>query len=68
MKKLILLSSLIISFLAEAQSRYNIIYEAQLGQNYAAENYNSGFHLFDFIVSKTTKDKSYVTRAIEGRI
>ena len=51
MKKLILLSSLIISFLAEAQSRYNIIYEAQLGQNYAAENFNSGFHLFDFMDS-----------------
>ena len=51
MKKLILLSSLIVSFLAEGQSRYNIIYEAQLGQNYAAENFNSGFHLFDFMDS-----------------
>ena len=51
MKKLILLSSLIVSFLAEAQSRYNIIYESQLGQNYAAENFNSGFHLFDFMDS-----------------
>lgn len=51
MKKLIILSALIVSFLAEAQSRYNIIYETQLGQNYAAENINSGFHLFDFIDS-----------------
>ena len=51
MKKLIILSSLIVSFLAEGQSRYNIIYEAQLGQNYAAENFNSGFHLFDFMDS-----------------
>ena len=42
---------LLISILGKAQSRYNLIYEPQLGQNLAAENLNGGFHLFDYVDS-----------------
>ena len=42
----IILLSLILNE-GKAQSRYNLIYEPQLGQNFAAENLNAGFHLLD---------------------
>ena len=38
----------LITILGKAQSRYNIIYEKQLGQNFAGENINAGFHLLDY--------------------
>lgn len=31
-----------------AQSRYNFVYEKQLGQHYAAEYFNAQFHLIDY--------------------
>ncbi|MDG1757061.1 MAG: hypothetical protein P8I43_06645 [Bacteroidia bacterium] len=46
----IILLSLILNKV-KAQSRYNIIYEPQLGQNFAAENLNAGFHLLDYVDS-----------------
>ena len=41
-----ILSLIIIS--GKAQSRYNIIYEKQLGENFSGENINAAFHLFDY--------------------
>jgi hypothetical protein len=41
----------LIATLGKAQSRYNLIYEPQLGQNFAAENFNAGFHAFDYLDS-----------------
>ena len=38
----------LIIILGKAQSRYNIIYEKQLGENFSGENINSAFHLFDY--------------------
>lgn len=32
----------------KAQSRFNVIYESQLAQTFAAENFNAGFHLLDY--------------------
>ena len=50
--KLILIVYLALnSTIACSQSRYNIIYEPQLGQTFAAENFNAGFHLFDYVDS-----------------
>ena len=50
--KLILIVYLALnSTIACSQSRYNIIYEPQLGQSFAAENVNAGFHLFDYVDS-----------------
>ena len=46
----IILLSLILNE-GKAQSRYNLIYEPQLGQNFAAENLNAGFHLLDYVDS-----------------
>ncbi len=49
MKKIsLLIITIFFSFFANAQSRYNIIYEKQLGQNFSAENINVGFHFFDY--------------------
>ncbi|MDG2228396.1 MAG: hypothetical protein P8L20_11735 [Flavobacteriales bacterium] len=31
-----------------SQSRFNLIYEQNLGMNFAGENINTGFHLFDY--------------------
>jgi hypothetical protein len=31
-----------------SQSRFNLIYEQKLGMNFAGENINAGFHLFDY--------------------
>ncbi len=48
-KKIItIVLSLFITILSKAQSKYNIIYEPQLGQNFAGENFNSVFHLIDY--------------------
>jgi hypothetical protein len=50
--KLILIVYLALnSTIACSQSRYNIIYEPQLGQTFAAENGNAGFHLFNYVDS-----------------
>jgi hypothetical protein len=48
----------LITFLGKAQSRYNIIYEKQLGQNFAGENINAGFHLLDYA------DSLFITKKI----
>lgn len=42
---------MLLTISVKAQSRYNIIYEKQLGQNFAVENLNAGFHLLDYIDS-----------------
>ena len=47
-KLIITVSLLLITIFSKAQSRYNIIYEKQLGQNFAGENINAGFHLLDY--------------------
>ena len=64
--KLILIVYLALnSTIACSQSRYNIIYEPQLGQTFAAENVNTVFHLFNYldcmIIPKkiTEKDNNY---------
>ena len=44
-KLLITIFLSLITILGKAQSRYNIIYEKQLGQNFAGENMNAGFHI-----------------------
>ena len=56
--KLILIVYLALnSTIACSQSRYNIIYEPQLGQTFAAENVNAGFHLFDYVDSMVIPKK-----------
>ena len=65
-KKLIFFVVLALNLtIANSQSRYNIIYEPQLGQTFAAENVNTVFHLFNYldslVISKkiTEKDNNY---------
>ena len=43
----IIFLSLILN-VGKAQSRFNVIYESQLAQTFAAENFNAGFHLLDY--------------------
>jgi hypothetical protein len=69
MKIIITILLLFITILGNAQSRYNIIYEKQLGQNFAGENINAGFHLFDyadslFIPKKIIKTENNFAKAI----
>ncbi len=47
-KIIITIFLLLTTVLGKAQSRFDIIYEKQLGQNFAGENINAGFHLFDY--------------------
>lgn len=48
--RLIVIFSLIISQInMYAQSQYNIIYDQQLGMNFAGENFVSAFHVFDYL-------------------
>lgn len=59
----------LITIFGRAQSSYNIIYEKQLGQKFAAENINAGFHLFDyadslFIPKKISKTENDYTKVI----
>ena len=59
----------LITILGKAQSRYNIIYEKQLGQNFAGENINAGFHLLDyadslFIPKKVIKTENNFAKVI----
>ena len=59
----------LITVLGKAQSRYNIIYEKQLGQNFAGENINAGFHLLDyadslFIPKKIIKTENNFAKVI----
>jgi hypothetical protein len=68
-KVIITILLLFITILGNAQSRYNIIYEKQLGQHFAAENFNAGFHLFDyadslFIPKKISKAENGFTNVI----
>lgn len=50
-KALITISLLLIITSGQSQSRFNFIYEPQLGQNFAAENFNAAFHLLDYVDS-----------------
>ena len=57
------------AILSKAQSRYNIIYEKQLGQNFVSENFNAGFHILDyadslFIPKKINKAKNGFAKVI----
>jgi hypothetical protein len=59
----------LITVLGKAQSRYNIIYEKQLGQNFAGENINAGFHILDytdslFIPKKIIKTENNFAKVI----
>lgn len=59
----------LITILGKAQSRYNIIYEKQLGQNFTGENINTGFHLLDyadslFIPKKIIKTENNFAKVI----
>jgi len=59
----------LITILGKAQSRYNVIYEKQLGQNFAGENINAGFHLLDyadslFIPKKVIKTENNFAKVI----
>ena len=59
----------LITILGKAQSRYNIIYEKQLGQNFAGENINASFHLLDyadslFIPKKIIKTENNFAKVI----
>ena len=46
--KIVIILLILVSNLGKAQSRFNLVYELQLGQTFAAENFNSGFHLLDY--------------------
>jgi hypothetical protein len=46
--KIVIILLILVSNLGKAQSRFNLVYEPQLGQTFAAENFNSGFHLLDY--------------------
>ncbi len=65
MYKKIITSSLFLLMLINsiAQSRYNLIYEKQEGMNMAAENFATGFYLFDnldsLLVKKNIINKEY---------
>ena len=48
MKLIVAIFLTLLTILGKAQSRYNIIYEKQLGENFAGENFNAGFHLLDY--------------------
>ncbi len=70
MKKLliIIILSLFINILSKAQSKYNIIYEPQLGQNFAGENFNSVFHLFDYVDSIFIPKKLILTEKYYSKV
>ena len=68
-KLIIIIFLSLITVLGKAQSRYNIIYEKQLGQNFAGENINAGFHILDytdslFIPKKIIKTKNNFAKVI----
>ena len=68
-KLIITVFLLLITIFSKAQSRYNIIYEKQLGQNFAGENINAGFHLLDyadslFIPKKIVKTENNFSKVI----
>tara|TARA_B100000575_G_scaffold293973_1_gene307310 strand:- start:1328 stop:2563 length:1236 start_codon:yes stop_codon:yes gene_type:complete len=59
----------LITILGKAQTRYSIIYEKQLGQNFSGQNINAGFHLLDyadslFIPKKIIKTENNFAKAI----
>ena len=68
-KLIITIFLLLTTILGKAQSRYNVIYEKQLGQNFAGENINAGFHLLDyadslFIPKKIIKTENNFAKVI----
>ena len=68
-KLIITILLLLTTILGKAQSRYNVIYEKQLGQNFAGENINAGFHLLDyadslFIPKKIIKTENNFAKVI----
>ena len=68
-KLIITIFLLLTTILGKAQSRYNVIYEKQLGQNFAGENINVGFHLLDyadslFIPKKVIKTENNFAKVI----
>lgn len=68
-KLIITILLLLTTIFGKAQSRYNVIYEKQLGQNFAGENINAGFHLLDyadslFIPKKIIKTENNFAKVI----
>lgn len=57
-EKILILTFMIIAAYSKAQSRYNIVYEQQFGQHFAAENFVAGFHIFDYV------DTLYIPKTI----
>ena len=67
--KIVIILLILVSNLGKAQSRFNLVYEPQLGQTFAAENFNSGFHLLDyadslFIPKKIIKTENNFAKVI----
>lgn len=58
----------LITILGKAQSRYNVIHEKQLGQNFAGENINAGFHLLDYADSLFISKKVINTENNFGKV
>jgi len=55
--------------LGKTQSRFNLVYEPQLSQTFAADNFNAGFHLLDyadslFIPKKIIKTENNFAKVI----
>tara|TARA_B100000809_G_scaffold91232_1_gene89751 strand:+ start:1680 stop:1997 length:318 start_codon:yes stop_codon:yes gene_type:complete len=68
-KLIITIFLLLIAIFGKVQSRYNMIYEKQLGQNFSGENINAVFHLFDyadsfFIPKKIIKTENNFAKVI----
>jgi len=57
-EKILVIIFLMMGVYSKAQSRYNIIYEQQLGQHFSAENFAAGFHTFDYL------DTLFIPKAI----
>ena len=70
LKKISVLFSLLflISINCVAQSRYNLIYEEQLGMNLASENLASIYHVYDFLDSTIVPKKIFPHESIVSKI
>ena len=53
---------------SNAQSIYNIVYEKQFHQNITAENFNAGFHLFDYVDSLFIPKINFIPQNDFGKI
>ena len=58
----------IIESSSNAQSTYNIVYEKQFHQNTAAENFNAGFHIYDYIDSSFVPKINFFPQSSYGKI